>query len=89
MLKFVIPYLVLINIIGFWSMRQDKRKAVTHSRRTPEKRLFLYAALGGSVGSLWGMRIYRHKTRHTSFTVGLPAILCLQIMIITAGFIFL
>jgi uncharacterized membrane protein YsdA (DUF1294 family) len=89
MLIFIISYLILINFIGFWSMRRDKLNAMTHSTRTPEKRLFLYAALGGSVGSLWGMHVYRHKTKHASFTLGLPAILCLQLLLVTAGIIFL
>jgi uncharacterized membrane protein YsdA (DUF1294 family) len=87
MLKFLIPYLIVINLIGYRSMRTDKYKAVTHSRRTPEGRLFLYAALGGSVGSLWGMHMYRHKTKHASFVLGLPAILLLQVLLVTAGWI--
>jgi uncharacterized membrane protein YsdA (DUF1294 family) len=72
--EFLIAYLLIINIIAFWSMRCDKRKAVTHSRRTPEKRLFLYALLGGSPGSMVGMAAYRHKTRHLTFTLGMPLI---------------
>ena len=88
MLKFLIPYLLLINFIGFWSMRQDKFKAITRSQRTPERRLFLYALLGGSIGSLWGMHVYRHKTKHASFTLGMPAILSLQLLLVVAVFLF-
>ena len=87
MLKYFFIYLLLINFIGFWSMRKDKLKAVTHSQRTPEKRLFLYALLGGSIGSMWGMHVYRHKTKHASFKVGMPVILGLQL--IFAGALFL
>ena len=47
----------------------------------PEKTLFLLAALGGSVGALLGMRVWRHKTLHKSFRFGIPAILVLQIII--------
>ncbi len=89
MLKYLIPYLILINFIGFWSMRQDKFRAITHSPRTPERRLFLYAMLGGSIGSLWGMHVHRHKTKHASFTVGMPVILCLQIALVISGYILL
>lgn len=88
MLKILIPYLIIINIFGFWSMRSDKYKAITHSHRTPERRLFLYALLGGSIGSIWGMHLYRHKTKHTSFVLGMPAILLFQILLILAGFLF-
>lgn len=67
-------YLLIINIIGYWSMRNDKRKAVTHSRRTPERRLFLYAAMGGSIGSMAGMAVFHHKTKHLAFLLGMPLI---------------
>ncbi len=83
---YLISYLVLINFIAYRSMRRDKRKAITHSQRTPEKRLFLYAALGGSVGSMLGMSVFRHKTRHLSFRLGMPAILVGQLAITLGGF---
>ena len=47
----------------------------------PEKTLFLLAALGGSVGALIGMRVWRHKTLHRSFRIGIPLILAAQIVI--------
>lgn len=81
-IKILILYLLIISFIGYWSMRNDKRKAITHSRRTPEKTLFLYALLGGSVGSMAGMAVFRHKTRHLSFKLGMPLILIMQIVLI-------
>ena len=45
----------------------------------PEKVLFLSALIGGSVGALAGMFAFRHKTKHLSFVLGLPAILLLHL----------
>lgn len=71
-------YLFLVNLAGFAEMGMDKRRAKRREWRIPEKTLFLTAAVGGSVGSIIGMRVFRHKTRHKSFTAGMPAILCVQ-----------
>lgn len=76
--KLLIAYLVLMNLVAFLSMGRDKRKAVSHRPRTPERRLLAYALLGGSAGSLLGMSVYRHKTKHLKFTLGIPVILILQ-----------
>ncbi|MBP3695036.1 MAG: DUF1294 domain-containing protein [Thermoguttaceae bacterium] len=72
-------YLLVLNLTGFLSMGFDKWKAQTGQWRIPEKTLFSIALLGGSVGSILGMQIFRHKTRHTSFVVGMPLILILQL----------
>lgn len=77
--KIVIFYFILINIVGFASMGMDKSKARRKQWRIPEKTLFIIAALGGSIGSILGMQIYRHKTKHSSFVYGMPLILVLQI----------
>ena len=52
-----------------------------NKQRIPEKTLFVVAALGGSIGAILGMWIFRHKTRHCYFTVGLPGILILQLLV--------
>ena len=57
----------------------DKRKAVKGAFRIPEATLFIVALIGGSIGSILGMYIFRHKTRHMLFVYGMPAILILQI----------
>ncbi len=74
-------YLILINAIGFALMLVDKYKAVKNLWRIPEATLMLTAALGGSVGSLAGMYLVRHKTKHPKFTVGIPVILGLQLLL--------
>ena len=57
----------------------DKAKARRGAWRVPEKTLFLLPLLGGSVGALLGMLIFRHKTKHWYFVWGIPLILLAQI----------
>lgn len=78
-LKIIIAYLLLINLAGFILMGLDKRRAVRHMWRIPERTLFIVALLGGSVGSILGMSAFRHKTKHKRFVFGMPAILILQL----------
>ena len=76
----MLVYLFLINAAGFMIMLADKRKARKKLWRIPEATLLLVAVLGGSIGSLLGMYMFRHKTKHLKFTVGIPVILVLQII---------
>ena len=79
MTKLILIYLLIVNALGFLLMLVDKRKAQKNLWRIPEATLFLMAAIGGSIGSLAGMYTFRHKTKHLKFTLGVPAILILQI----------
>lgn len=72
-------YFIGINIFTFAAYGWDKRKARKGAWRTPESSLLLMAVLGGSLGAIAGMRIFRHKTLHKKFTVGIPVILILQV----------
>ena len=72
-------YLLLINAVGFGVMLYDKFLAKNNLWRIPEKTLFGIAAFGGSIGCIAGMYTVRHKTKHKSFTIGMPAILIAQI----------
>ena len=74
-------YLLLMNLIGFVLMGLDKRRAKRDAWRIPEKTLLLTALFGGSIGSIFGMRKFRHKTKHWYFWYGLPAILITQILL--------
>ncbi len=87
-MQYFICYLIIINIIAFFLMGIDKKKARTGAWRIPEKTLFLSAILGGSIGAIAGMQLFRHKTRHRSFVVGMPAILIVQIALAVACFCF-
>lgn len=68
-------YLSAINILAFALMGIDKAKARRNKWRIPEKCIFLAVALGGSIGAITGMFLFRHKTEHLSFVIGLPVIL--------------
>lgn len=78
----ILRYLACINIFAVLIMAYDKRSARKDRERVPEKVLFLTAALGGSPGIWAGMYLFRHKTKHRSFVIGIPAILILQIALI-------
>ena len=72
-------YLAAVNVVTFTVYGIDKRKARRGAWRIPEKTLFLLPLLGGSVGALLGMKVFRHKTKHWYFVWGIPAILLTQL----------
>jgi len=80
-IKNFILYLIIINIITFIAMWIDKRKAKKGKWRISEGALFVLAFLGGSIGGIVGMYTFRHKTKKHRFTIGLPAILIIEILI--------
>ena len=77
-MKLLLYYLLIINAAGLLLMLVDKWKAKKNRWRVRESTLLLVAALGGSVGCLIGMYLFRHKTRHLKFTLGIPLILAGQ-----------
>ena len=79
MVTLILLYLLIVNAAAFLLMLVDKQKAKKKLWRIPESTLLLSAAMGGSIGSLAGMYTFRHKTKHLKFTLGIPAILILQI----------
>lgn len=80
--KAVLIYLILINLIAFLLMYVDKKKAIKRQYRIPESVLLWSAFLGGAVGAYLSMRMFRHKTKHIKFTLGVPmAILASSILI--------
>ena len=80
-IKNFLIYLIIINIIGFFIMWIDKRKAKKGKWRIPENTLFLITLLGGGVGTISGMYTFRHKTKKLKFTIGMPAILILEVVL--------
>ena len=78
-MKEIIIYLLVINLVGFFAMGLDKFKAKKNYWRTKEKTLFSIAIFGGSIGSIIGMYVFRHKTKHNSFVFGMPIILAIQL----------
>lgn len=80
--QIILVYLIIINAAAFLLMLIDKQKAKRSAWRIPEATLMGVAALGGSIGAIAGMYIFRHKTRHVKFFLGLPAILIIQIALV-------
>ncbi|MCR5403442.1 MAG: DUF1294 domain-containing protein [Butyrivibrio sp.] len=79
-INYIEIYLVIINILGFALMGDDKRRAIKHYLRIPEATLFAVAIVGGSLGCTLGMFIFRHKTKHWYFLFGLPIILFIHLL---------
>ena len=77
----LIFYFFLVNIVAFISMLRDKLAAKHRKSRTPELVLLGFAILGGALGAFLGMHIYHHKTLHKKFTVTLPILAFLQVVI--------
>ena len=81
--QFLTAYLVLVNAAALALMLTDKKKARRGAWRIPEATLLGIAVFGGSIGAIIGMYLFRHKTRHLKFSLGLPLILAVQIGLLT------
>lgn len=77
----LILYLFIVNAAAFLFMLADKQKARRKAWRIPETTLLGVAAIGGSLGAILAMHIFRHKTRQPKFSFGLPLLLLLQITV--------
>ena len=78
----ILIYILIINVITFFIMWFDKHEAKIGDWRVPERTLFLLVLLGGGIGGIAGMYVFRHKTRKWYFKIGFPAILIMQIIFI-------
>lgn len=76
--EMLLKYLAVINLLAFAVYGWDKFCAKAHRWRVPEIVLLGLAALGGSVGAYAAMQIFRHKTLHWKFRVGVPVLFLLQ-----------
>lgn len=65
----MILYYVLINVITFFIWGYDKFRASLHQWRVPEKTLYTIMIMGGGLGALLGITIFRHKTRKPQFKI--------------------
>lgn len=75
-------YLLLINTISFALFKTDKKRARKREWRIPESTLLLVSILGGAVGGILGMNVFRHKTKKAVFVIGMPLLLIFNIFII-------
>ncbi len=81
-MKILLVYLALVNAAAFVLMHADKKKAIQGKWRIPEKTLLGVCFVGGSLGGLLGMRLFRHKTKHPRFYIGIPVMLVVHIVIL-------
>lgn len=86
--KILLYYLLLINVVSFLIFGLDKMLAKSNSRRVPEKILFLLALLGGALGAMIGMEVWRHKRRKVGFYLGIVVILLGWIIILILNYQF-
>ena len=77
-----IIYYLIINIIAIFIYGIDKKKAIRHQYRIPEKTLLLIGFLGGGAGSLIGMYAFHHKTSKWKFRILVPLCTALHILLI-------
>lgn len=77
--KILAIYLLVINAVTLFVYYMDKQNAKKKLYRVSEKALITFALVGGSIGALSAMLIFRHKTKHLFFTLGVPLILFLQL----------
>ena len=79
-------YIAIISVCSIVACFYDKKisKLGRVKLRIPEKTLFVWSALGGSLAMLATMLLIRHKTKHPSFMIGIPVIMILQIALVVA-----
>ena len=82
MIILVVALVAVYNLVVFCVYGYDKRCAIKDKWRVPEKVLIGLALFGGSVGAYLGMTIFRHKTKHTKFTVLVPLFLLIHIVLV-------
>lgn len=80
-MKFLLLYLAIINIISFAMYGIDKAKAKMDRWRIPEATLLAVSFIGGSLGAILGMELFRHKTKHLKFKILNPLFLLLHIAV--------
>ena len=76
----ILIYLLAINLIAFLAMFIDKKRAKWGKWRIKESTLFMLVLLGGGIGGIAGMYIFRHKTKKPRFVIGFPAIVIIEII---------
>ncbi len=81
-MELLLVYLAIINALSLILMHADKKKAIRGQWRIPERTLLGICLIGGSLGGLLGMRLFRHKTKHLRFSVGIPLMLCGHILLL-------
>lgn len=79
--KYLITYLLVMNVIGILVMAMDKHYARTHHYRIPERILWLVTLLGGGLGTTSAMWLFHHKSNKLHFMIGFPLIAVVEIVL--------
>lgn len=80
-MKLILYYILFINLCGILIMYVDKSKSKKGKWRIPENTLFTIAFAFGALGIFTGMRLFRHKTKHKKFVIGIPLIVIVELFI--------
>lgn len=75
-------YLLVINVVTLIVFAIDKIAAIEHRSRIRIVTLLALCFIGGSIGGLLAMYVFRHKTRQDYFSVGVPLIMIMQVVVI-------
>ncbi|MDQ0298610.1 uncharacterized membrane protein YsdA (DUF1294 family) [Salibacterium salarium] len=82
MLSYILGYMGFISVLSWLIMGIDKRNARKRRQRISEKQLWFLTIIGGSAGTLLSMYMFRHKTKHTPFIVGVPFVLLIHVALL-------
>lgn len=80
-MNMIIWILVIMNVVGFFVMGEDKRRAKKQQYRISEQTLWLLAIVGGAPAMTLAMNLFRHKTKHVQFKIGFPLVALLQLVV--------
>lgn len=81
-MKYLLSYLIIVNVIAFIFYFVDKKKAEKGKWRIKESTLLALSFIGGGVGSFIGMKLFRHKTQKLKFKIGVPVLFIISILMI-------
>ncbi|MFO3667178.1 MULTISPECIES: DUF1294 domain-containing protein [Anaerococcus] len=79
---YLLIYLGLINLISFLAFGFDKNRANRNKRRLKNGFLLGLSFIGGSIGGLIGMKVFRHKTEKAYYKMGLPLMILMQVLLL-------
>lgn len=82
LVSYITLYLIIVNAAGLALMLADKYAAEKSARRIPEATLLGVAYAGGCFGVFFGMLIFRHKTQHSRFQIGVPLVMGAYFLVI-------
>jgi uncharacterized membrane protein YsdA (DUF1294 family) len=69
MTQYLLIAYAVVSLLTFFAYWSDKRRAKKNRWRKSESSLLCLGFLGGAVGALLGMVVFRHKTRKWYFWV--------------------